>query len=108
MKYHASIADSLELLAREKDSLFVTMLQHGNMCLEYYVPLNVDLQKPHKQDELYIITSGTTKFFRNGEMISCKKGDVLFVPALMEHRFINFSDDFATWVIFYGDEVNLE
>ena len=105
MKYHASVTEALAQLAEEKDSLFVTMLQHGNMRVEYYAPLNEDLQQPHKQDELYIIASGTTDFFRDGETISCKKGDVLFVPALMEHRFINFSGDFATWVIFYGDEI---
>jgi hypothetical protein len=29
-------------------------------------------------------------------------GDMLFVPARMEHRFEDFSDDFATWVMFYG------
>jgi len=27
---------------------------------------------------------------------------VLFVPARVEHRFEEFSDDFATWVIFWG------
>jgi mannose-6-phosphate isomerase-like protein (cupin superfamily) len=31
-------------------------------------------------------------------------GDVLFVPAGVEHHFENFTDDLATWVIFYGPE----
>ena len=31
-------------------------------------------------------------------------GDVLFVPAGVIHRFEDFSDDFATWVFFYGPE----
>jgi mannose-6-phosphate isomerase-like protein (cupin superfamily) len=31
-------------------------------------------------------------------------GDVLFVPAGVEHRFEDFSDDFVTWVVFYGPE----
>ncbi len=30
--------------------------------------------------------------------------DFLFVPAGMEHRFENFSDDLAVWVFFYGPE----
>ncbi len=77
------------------------------MRVEYYAPEGEDLQTPHKQDEVYIITSGVTDFIRDGEIIACKKGDVLFVPAGMEHRFINFSEDFATWVIFYGPEINL-
>lgn len=31
-------------------------------------------------------------------------GDVLFVPAGVEHRFEDFSDDLAGWVVFYGPE----
>jgi quercetin dioxygenase-like cupin family protein len=31
-------------------------------------------------------------------------GDFLFVPAGVEHRFEEFSDDLAVWVLFYGPE----
>jgi len=31
-------------------------------------------------------------------------GDVLFVAAGVEHRFSKFTDDFATWVFFYGPQ----
>ena len=31
-----------------------------------------------------------------------RQGDFLFVPAGIEHRFESFTNDFATWVIFYG------
>jgi mannose-6-phosphate isomerase-like protein (cupin superfamily) len=31
-------------------------------------------------------------------------GDVLFVPAGVIHRFEEFTDDFAVWVLFYGPE----
>jgi uncharacterized RmlC-like cupin family protein len=41
---------------------------------------------------------------REEEKISCMSGDVLFVRAGVKHKFENFSDDFATWVIFYGPE----
>jgi len=27
---------------------------------------------------------------------------LLFVPAGVEHRFEHFSEDFSTWVVFYG------
>ena len=49
-----------------------------------------------------MIIKGDGFFVRDGERVACKKGDILFVPAGMEHRFENFSEDFATWVIFYG------
>ncbi len=31
-----------------------------------------------------------------------RPGDVLFVPAKVAHRFEDFSNGFATWVMFYG------
>jgi mannose-6-phosphate isomerase-like protein (cupin superfamily) len=79
------------------------VLQEGKMKVEYYAPSKEDLQTPHVQDELYIILTGEAGFVRNGETTHCKQGDVLFVPHGMDHRFINFTEDFATWVIFYGE-----
>ena len=37
-----------------------------------------------------------------GEARSFEPGEALFVPAGVEHRFVDFSDDFAAWVVFYG------
>ncbi len=34
----------------------------------------------------------------------CAPGELPFVPAGIEHRFLDFSDDFITWVLFYGPE----
>lgn len=31
-------------------------------------------------------------------------GDFLFVPAGVEHRFEEFTDDLAVWVVFYGPD----
>lgn len=81
---------------------FVVLLQHGSMKVEWYQPVQTDKQTPHKQDELYVIASGSGTFFNNGERTFVGAGDVLFVKAGIEHRFEHFTDDFATWVIFYG------
>lgn len=104
MKFHFTIEGAKEALQKEQGQFFTTLLQHGTMLVEYYAPQSVDKQQPHRQDELYVIASGEAVFNRNGEKAACKKGHVLFVPAGMEHLFENFSDDFATWVIFYGKE----
>lgn len=101
-KFAFSTIAAKQALAKENGSPFAVLLQHGTMQLEYFAPVKADTQTPHRQDELYIIASGSSAFYRNGETIDYKTGDVLFVPAGMEHRFINFSSDFATWVIFYG------
>lgn len=75
------------------------------MSVEIYRPVETDRQSPHLQDELYVIISGTGDFINDGMRSAFGPGDMLFVPAGIEHRFENFSDDFATWVIFYGPEV---
>lgn len=103
MKFHFSTEEARNELEKI-NSLSVLLLQNGTMQLKYYAPKLIDKQLPHKQDEIYIIAAGHAVFYRACEMINCKKGDALFVPAAMEHRFENFSEDFATWVIFYGKE----
>jgi mannose-6-phosphate isomerase-like protein (cupin superfamily) len=103
-KFALSVEEAIQALQKETDKQFTVLLQHGSMQVEYFAPKNIDTQTPHTQNEIYVITSGTSNFYRNEETISCKTGDVIFVPACMEHRFVNFSHDFATWVIFYGPQ----
>jgi mannose-6-phosphate isomerase-like protein (cupin superfamily) len=87
-----------------KDTRFVEMMRHGSMTVEWYAPAKVDLQQPHTQDELYVVMSGSGKFQNGIETYSFGPGDVLFVAAGVEHRFFDFTDDFGTWVIFYGPQ----
>jgi mannose-6-phosphate isomerase-like protein (cupin superfamily) len=80
------------------------LMQHGSMMLRFYAPRGSDLQKPHEQDELYVVASGRGTFFVGGQRVPFGPGDVLFAAAHVEHRFEDFSDDFATWVVFYGPQ----
>lgn len=84
------------------DGLYGVMLENGSMELGYYQPKSIDEQSPHDQDEIYIVQTGTGTLVRGDEMISFGPGDALFVAAGVEHHFVDFSDDFGTWVIFYG------
>jgi len=99
---NVGLLEAIEQLKKKAEETFVLLMKHGTMSLEYFAPQKIDTQSPHQQDELYIIARGHGQLNRNGEIIECKAGDVLFVPAGMEHRFEKFSDDFASWVIFYG------
>jgi mannose-6-phosphate isomerase-like protein (cupin superfamily) len=101
MKYKISPDEALLKLLKENEYPFTVMMKHGSMTIEYFAPQETDTQTPHKQDEIYVIIHGHSTFYRDGE---CKHGDILFVPAGMEHRFENFSDDFVVWVIFYGPD----
>ena len=98
-----SASEALRKLGENK-SLFLNLFGHGTLQLEVYKPNQVDLQKPHSRDEVYVIISGTGEFLNDGERCTFSPGDFLFVPAGVEHRFENFTEDFATWVIFYGPE----
>ena len=104
MNYKTSPEVASKRLSEEGKQPFVVLMNHGSMSVEYFAPQKVDTQTPHRQDELYIIISGHGYFNLNSEKMTCKKGDLLFVPAGMDHRFENFSEDFATWVIFYGPD----
>ncbi len=79
-------------------------LRHGSMKFGLYAPRNPDVQGPHKQDELYFVISGSGRFVKNGEEKPVQKDDAVFIEAGADHRFIDVSDDFATWVVFWGPE----
>ncbi|GLQ48998.1 cupin domain-containing protein [Dyella flava] len=79
-------------------------LRHGSMKAGLYAPENVDTQGPHKQDEIYVVISGSGDFVKNGERTRFVPHDMLFVEAGSTHRFENFSEDFSTWVIFWGPQ----
>lgn len=79
-------------------------LRHGSMKFGLYAPPGADNQGPHKQDELYVVVSGQGQFIKDGERRPFKPHDVIFVEAGADHRFVDFTDDFSTWVIFWGPE----
>jgi mannose-6-phosphate isomerase-like protein (cupin superfamily) len=82
----------------------VSVLVHGSMELKLYAPRGHDPQQPHTQDELYIVITGHGRLDNGGVLQPFAPGDVLFVPAGREHRFAEFSDDFAAWVVFWGPQ----
>ena len=94
----------LDRLPGSDGERYIELFRHGTLSIELYAPRNTDPQTPHARDEIYVIISGSGKFRRGAEETTFGPGDVLFVPAGEEHRFIEFGDDFATWVFFYGRE----
>lgn len=98
-----SNAEALKKL-QENSSPFQTLFEYGTLAVEVYQPKKVDLQETHTRDEVYIVISGSGEFLNDGIRTSFVAGDFLFVPAGIVHRFENFTDDFSTWVLFYGPE----
>jgi mannose-6-phosphate isomerase-like protein (cupin superfamily) len=83
---------------------FVRMFKHGTLEVEFYRPHKTDRQKPHTRDEVYVVISGSGVFVNGDARTPFAAGDVLFAAAGAVHRFEDFTDDFATWVFFYGPE----
>ncbi len=101
----ASIAGALDLVSKIRDgvpSAFV--FEHGTLQVKMYRPNGKDLQSPHARDEVYVVARGSGVFVNGAERHDFNSGDMLFVPAGVEHRFEQFTPDFCTWVIFYGPE----
>lgn len=102
MTVRMTVQKALQSVRDSADGLYAVLLENGSMELGYYKPVGRDDQTPHDQDEIYIVQTGTGTLLRNGERIPFAPGDALFVAAGAEHRFVDFSDDFACWAIFWG------
>jgi len=98
-----TIQNSLDSLEGH-DARFKELFTHGTLAVEIYKPVRKDFQTPHTRDEIYVIISGTGDFVNGNLVEPFEPGEVLFVKAGVEHRFVDFTEDFATWVFFYGPE----
>ena len=59
-----------------------------------------DPQKPHKEDEVYYVVRGHAKMRVGSEERVVKSGSVIFVAALVEHRFFDISEELEVLVFF--------
>ena len=67
----------------------------------YSIPAGAqDPQKPHSEDEVYVLMAGRSQFVSGGETIEVGAGDVIFVPAREEHRFFDITEDLTVLVLF--------
>jgi mannose-6-phosphate isomerase-like protein (cupin superfamily) len=82
----------------------VAALAHGSMTLKVFAPRAIDRQTAHAQDELYLVVSGSGAFEHGDTRDAFAPGSAFFVAAGVEHRFVDFSPDFVTWVVFWGPE----
>lgn len=103
-KHHLTADWALQQLPGDNEEAWRVLFEHGSLEIEVYAPESHDPQQPHIRDEIYVVISGQGYFLNGGERHRFKAGDLLFVPAGVVHRFEDFSNDFATWVMFYGPE----
>ena len=101
---HIPVAHALAALEHAHGLRSVPLFRHGTLLVKYYAPQGEDQQKPHAQDEVYVVARGTGTFFDGTARRPFAPGDLLFAAAGVAHRFENFSGDFGAWVLFYGPD----
>ena len=101
---HLNIAEALNRLEAAEGKRSIALFEHGTLVVKMYAPRGVDPQKPHTRDEIYVVAAGSGNFELNGKREPFAVGDVLFAAAGLPHKFVDFSDDLAVWVFFYGPE----
>ena len=99
-----TLAEGLDRLPGPLGERSVGLFEHGSLVVKLYAPRGDDPQTPHSRDEIYVVAQGAGEFLCGGARQPFGPHDVLFAAADVEHRFENFSEDFAVWVFFYGPE----
>jgi len=103
-RWHVPIGEMLEALPGPDGQRSAAVLARGDLEVELYAPRGTDEQRPHARDELYLVARGTGRFVCGGSETEFAPGDLLFVPAGADHRFVQFSGDLAVWVVFFGPQ----
>lgn len=103
-RWHVPPAEILAALPATGGFRSASVFDRGDLRVELYAPRGREDQTPHDRDELYVVIAGSGRFRCAGTRVGFAPGDLLFVPAGMEHRFERFSDDFAAWVVLFGPQ----
>lgn len=101
--------DSLRMLPRPATETWpdgvwdLEVWKDTGASLSIFAPRLVDHQGPHDRDELYVVIRGSGTFVCGSTRHDFTAGDVLVVPAGVEHHFERF-EDLVTWVVFWDGE----
>jgi mannose-6-phosphate isomerase-like protein (cupin superfamily) len=66
----------------------------------------VDGQSPHREDEVYYVVQGRSRFTQGGSDRAVGPGDVLFVPAQQVHQFHSIQEELVLLVVFAPAETS--
>ena len=59
-----------------------------------------DDQRPHTEDEIYVVRSGRARLLAGDESVAVGPGSVVFVPAGEVHRFVDIAEELSVLVVF--------
>lgn len=90
-------------IARAGDGYAARVLSSDLLSVGVYVlpPGAEDLQQPHREDEVYYVVRGRSRFRAGGEEEAVKPGSLLFVRAGIDHRFFDIEEELVI-VVFWA------
>jgi mannose-6-phosphate isomerase-like protein (cupin superfamily) len=88
---------------------YLEFLRRASLSVGLYVlPAGAtDLQRPHAEDEVYVVAAGGALFTAADRTREVRAGDVLFVAAGVAHRFHDISEELRLIVVFAPPEGSL-
>ena len=89
---------------RWQEFLRVSSLSMGLYRLKAGQP---DEQKPHAEDEVYLVISGKASFRAGEHEQAVAPGTLIFVERSIEHRFFDITEDLTVLVFFAPPEGSL-
>lgn len=98
--------DDLDAERAANDGAYLRFLHERNMSVGLYALDQgaVDPQRPHEQDEVYLVVSGRAELTVGDETTTVARGSVAYVPAGVPHKFHRISEDLRVLVVFSPPE----
>ncbi|MEU2515339.1 cupin domain-containing protein [Streptomyces syringium] len=98
--------DELEAERAANEGAYLQFLRERNMSVGLYAldAGDADPQRPHAQDEVYLVVSGRASITVGLETTEVARGSVVYVPAGVAHKFHHISEDLRVVVVFSPPE----
>jgi mannose-6-phosphate isomerase-like protein (cupin superfamily) len=95
-------AEALEAARRAADRRYLEFLRVPDLSAGLYVleAGAADPQSPHAEDEVYVVMRGRGRFRGGDASREVGPGSVLFVPAHLDHRFLDIRERLEVLVFF--------
>jgi mannose-6-phosphate isomerase-like protein (cupin superfamily) len=75
----------------------------GDLEVRFAATATRGMQVPHERDEFYVVATGRGRYRVDDTEVAIGPGDLLFAAAQAPHGFVERTDDFAEWIVFYGE-----
>ena len=94
--------DELTKHAQRRGDAYLEALRVPALSVGFYrlAAGSVDLQQPHQEDEIYYVVRGAAQIRVADEDRPVEPGSLIYVPAQVEHRFFDITDDLEIIVFF--------